>query len=417
MAQDSSGIQFEKPTGWQEILAKAKTENKYIFVDCYATWCGPCKLMDEKTYPSEKVGQYLNAGFISVRMQVDSTNKDDAQIKGMYGDVHKMVQEYRINSLPTFLFFSPDGRIVHRDTGYRNDSDFIKLARSATDTSRQVYTLLDNYQQGKRNYSIMPYLSSKVSEFDRQLGKRIADDYIINYLLRLKNDELFTQRHIEFIARFIESSKDSAFDFVLHHSEKVDGVMSKDYAENIISFIIKEEEIDPLLWRDNKPVIDKPDWHRIGASIRNKYGKYYFGRTVLDAKLQWYESKGEWPDYCKILVQRVEKYGPFGPVDVYFQFNWDAWHMFLHSTDKKQLIKALAWSDSSLRQMPPVVQCIDTYANLLYKLGRKDEAIIWEQKALDTENQRAQKQGKMKGYFTDELSATLAKIQRGEPTW
>lgn len=419
-AQDDStyhGIQFEKPSGWQQILEKAKSENKYIFVDCYATWCGPCKRMDEKTYPSEKVGQYVNPRFISVRMQVDSTDQDDEQIKGMYGDVHKMVQQYSVHSFPSFLFFSPEGKLMHRDVGYKNDSDFIILAMNATNPGRQVYTLLESYQHGKKDYSVMPNLSSAVNVFDKQMGDIIVDDYITNYLLKLDHSQLFTKDKIYFIGQSIQSSEGVAFNFILHHSAQVDSVMWRDYAEKIISFIIKKEEIDPLFQRDNKSTAHIPHWTKITLTIRKKYGKFYSGRTILDAKLQWYESKTEWLDYCKALVQRVEKYGPFGQGDIYFQFDGVAWDMFQHSTDKNELRKALAWSDSSLKQVPINVQCLDTYANLLYKLGKREEAIGWEQKALDMENQMAQSRGKMKGYFTDIFSTTLTKMKSDEPTW
>ena len=48
-SQDTTkGIHFVNGLSWQEVLQKAKAENKYIFVDCYATWCGPCKAMDKE---------------------------------------------------------------------------------------------------------------------------------------------------------------------------------------------------------------------------------------------------------------------------------------------------------------------------------------------------------------------------------
>ncbi|MBL7708461.1 MAG: thioredoxin family protein, partial [Chitinophagaceae bacterium] len=44
LAQNNSGIQFQN-LSWSQLLAKAKTENKLIFVDAFTTWCGPCKQM------------------------------------------------------------------------------------------------------------------------------------------------------------------------------------------------------------------------------------------------------------------------------------------------------------------------------------------------------------------------------------
>jgi thiol:disulfide interchange protein len=54
------GIKFESHLSWNEILAKAKTENKYIFIDCYTTWCGPCKYMSKNIFTQKEVGDYFN---------------------------------------------------------------------------------------------------------------------------------------------------------------------------------------------------------------------------------------------------------------------------------------------------------------------------------------------------------------------
>ena len=44
----AQGINFEK-SSFETLLAKAKKEKKLVFVDAYAVWCGPCKLMDKNT--------------------------------------------------------------------------------------------------------------------------------------------------------------------------------------------------------------------------------------------------------------------------------------------------------------------------------------------------------------------------------
>jgi len=43
----SEGIQFIKSSSWEQVLQKAKAENKIIFIDCYTTWCAPCKAMEK----------------------------------------------------------------------------------------------------------------------------------------------------------------------------------------------------------------------------------------------------------------------------------------------------------------------------------------------------------------------------------
>jgi hypothetical protein len=49
---------------------------------------------------------------------------------------------------------------------------------------------------------------------------------------------------------------------------------------------------------------------------------------------------------------------------------------------------------------------IDTYANLLYKLGRKQEAISWEERALQMSNKR----------YAEEYRKVVEQMKNGEPT-
>src|SRR5688500_1740590 len=111
-AQQNSGVDFIEGMSWQQVLSKAKEENKFIFVDMVATWCGPCKMMDKFTYPKQEVGSALRDKFISVKVQVDSTGKDNENVKSWYRDARYLERTYNVTALPTFLFFSPDGKIV-----------------------------------------------------------------------------------------------------------------------------------------------------------------------------------------------------------------------------------------------------------------------------------------------------------------
>src|ERR1700753_698476 len=95
------GIQFQHELSWQQIQAKAKAENKYIFMDCYTTWCGPCKMMATQIFPLASVGTAMNDKFVCVAVQLDTTSKDADRIKAWYQDGHDLAEKYQIRAYPT----------------------------------------------------------------------------------------------------------------------------------------------------------------------------------------------------------------------------------------------------------------------------------------------------------------------------
>src|SRR5882724_2814275 len=82
----AQGINFEQSLSWEQVKAKAKAENKYIFVDCYATWCVPCKNMEKNVYPIDSIGDFVNSHYIPVKIQFDRTKADNEQVKAWYED-------------------------------------------------------------------------------------------------------------------------------------------------------------------------------------------------------------------------------------------------------------------------------------------------------------------------------------------
>ena len=101
----NEGIVFFKGS-FQEALAKAKAENKPVFVDVYATWCGPCKQLKKKTFKDEKVGDYYNKNFINVA--IDGESKEGEMVARKYG-----VQGY-----PTLLIVDFDGNLKTKQVGF-----------------------------------------------------------------------------------------------------------------------------------------------------------------------------------------------------------------------------------------------------------------------------------------------------------
>ena len=66
----SQGVDF-KSVSLKEALEQAKTQGKMVFVDCYTTWCGPCKMMTEQVFPQKEAGDFFNTHFVNVKFDME----------------------------------------------------------------------------------------------------------------------------------------------------------------------------------------------------------------------------------------------------------------------------------------------------------------------------------------------------------
>lgn len=114
----TDGIQFFKGT-LKEAKAKAKKENKLIFIDCYATWCGPCKNMTKKVFVKKDVGEFYNQNFVCLKLDMETVEGETVGTK------------YSVEAYPTYLFIDNNGVLKHKDLGYLDAESFISLGKNA----------------------------------------------------------------------------------------------------------------------------------------------------------------------------------------------------------------------------------------------------------------------------------------------
>jgi len=104
---------------WKDIVALAQKNNKYIFVDAYATWCGPCKLLKSKTFKEKPVVDFYNKNFINVTIDMEK------------GEGEMLAEQWQIEAYPTLLFFSPEGKLVARELGFVEGKELVKIGKKA----------------------------------------------------------------------------------------------------------------------------------------------------------------------------------------------------------------------------------------------------------------------------------------------
>jgi thioredoxin-related protein len=430
----NNNVCWVKDLTWDQIIEKAEENNKYIFVDCFTTWCGPCKRMDMEVYSSESVIKFLNDKFISVRIQMDKTKNDKPEVKSWYKNAEAFQKKYQILEYPTLIFLSPKGEIVHRQIGFKSVPDFLAEAKEAIkpgtkyeDPYKQYKNLISDYLQFKRNYDSIPFMINTAKRLgDREMVDLLTNDYL-NYLKSIKNKYSYTKENLIFISDIVNSK--STFFYLFYPSGKtVDSIMNNSsFSERIVDRIIQQEIVYPLTkirtnWNlgllDGGKIVDgttQPNWRLLYRRIKREYNSEFAHRNVKASQIAWYEANEDWAKYSSCFIKFVKKYG----IDtsntildaVINNFAWNA--IFLHSSKYNEIKFAAKCMEGVItrnRFNPPCIP-IDTYANLLYKIGKRENALYWECEALRIAEERHIKKQ------IEVYESCIDKIQREQPTW
>lgn len=104
---------------WSKIAAQAKKDNKYIFVDAYATWCGPCNILKSETFKEKEAATFFNKNFINATIDMESKE----------GSL--LAEKWNITAYPTLLFFNPQGKLVMKNLGFVNGKQLIEFGEQA----------------------------------------------------------------------------------------------------------------------------------------------------------------------------------------------------------------------------------------------------------------------------------------------
>lgn len=108
------GIQFFEGN-WTKALEQARKENKLIFLDAYASWCGPCKQLKRKTFPDKAAGEFFNKNFINIAIDMEE------------GEGPALGAKYSVTAYPTLIIADADGKLVAYTKGLINPTQLIEF--------------------------------------------------------------------------------------------------------------------------------------------------------------------------------------------------------------------------------------------------------------------------------------------------
>ena len=350
------GIKFET-SDFKTILAKAKKENKLIFLDAYTTWCGPCKLMAKNIFTLKSVGDHYNANFVNAKIDME---------KGEGIDIAK---KYDVKVFPTYLFIDGNGELVHRTVGYVPEKEFIQFAKDASDPSKRVAALKERFEKGEKDPEFLKNLVNLTAFTEADYAGKVFEQYITAkantplaaddmqmLFMTLKNSEspaykIFKDKKADLLKFMPEKSYEAT-----DKSLKINTVIKKSYNE------------ESKTYDENKFIEGTKDFLTKDEAV--KYlSKIKAGKALKDKDIATYE---------KLTLETYKDYTNFNSNEL----NSIAWNFFENVTNKSSLETALKWAQESVKQSENSANT-DTLANLYNKLNDKANAKIWAEKALE----------------------------------
>lgn len=224
----SAGINFYEGT-LSEVFETAGQQEKLIFLDVYTAWCGPCHVMSRTVFKDSLVGDTMNSDFVSYK--IDAEKGEGLEVK----------LQYNVNTFPTYLFFNPDGELIHYAGAGMNRDLFLNVieqGRNGDKSRYQQYNMAAKAQRiivagdsSRRTYRLA------VEPIEQSLG---VEEYFYNcYLAALAYHKLgeeekareYAQKALDFLKPIIRR---------IRHNPYTDKVVPD-------TILIKEKEMQNIV--------------------------------------------------------------------------------------------------------------------------------------------------------------------------
>ncbi|OFY42411.1 MAG: hypothetical protein A2X18_11030 [Bacteroidetes bacterium GWF2_40_14] len=164
MTAIAQGVNFQELT-LEQAIAKAKAENKLVFIDSYTDWCGPCKMMAKDIFPMKEMGDYFNPKYISISSNAEK-GEDGPLVRAKFG----------IKAYPTFVILDGDGNMIHMFAGGVLSLAFIDKVEESFNPDMAFGNLQKRYNSGERDKKLVAnYIKALMGTYTTDVTKMIDD--------------------------------------------------------------------------------------------------------------------------------------------------------------------------------------------------------------------------------------------------
>ncbi len=354
----AQGIEFFEGS-WEEALAEAQKQDKIIFVDAYAVWCGPCKRMSREVFTDESVGSFYNKNFINVKMDMER------------GEGLTFRKKYPVSAFPTLFYIDYSGEIVQRVRGARPADAFLELGRAALSKIDRSQQFAEAYEQGDRSPELV-YNYIKALNKAGKSSLKIANEYLRS------QSTLDAEENLRIIFEGATEADSKVFEWLTEYREPIIRLESESaFKEKVLAAC--RTTVDKAVEFEYRDLIE---------DAIAKMKKYYPGKAEafeLDAEMEYALAMDDAKSYakaCKSYARKIAKNDPKA-------LHRLAQSMVLHFREDDYTIKQAEGIAGDAARKGSNYTYYLTYASILSMNGKKAEA----DKAIDQSMELAKIEG------------------------
>lgn len=290
----AQGIKFEQEgTTLDKAAAKAKKENKLVFVDCYTQWCGPCKKMSRDIFPDAKVGQYMNPRFVNLKIDMEAKYAEG------------LSKEWQVTAYPTFIIFNADGKEIGRFMGGSDADGFIHRVEEKSAVDAAANSLEERWNNGERNDAFLKeYLASLTATY-----KRDDADMVAETLLNGKEETFAADKElVDIFMKHVNNPFASSFIYTAQHPEALKATVGERAVEMKIKSVLGNYTNNLFVKKGVNTVLDENKFTAYQALLRRLKieDADHYRLTVLISNA---EKQGEYVDYVNYIKEYLNTPG------------------------------------------------------------------------------------------------------------
>ncbi len=126
--RESTALQAESKIAWKDVETAANTalsDNKKLFVYVHTDWCSWCRKMEQETFSSDNVSEYLNDKFVPVHLDAESQNQ--VVFNGQRMSEQDLAATLGAQGYPSNIFLTSNGETITIAPGYLPPDRFLKV--------------------------------------------------------------------------------------------------------------------------------------------------------------------------------------------------------------------------------------------------------------------------------------------------